>query len=132
MASNADKRQRAKQPDQVQSIGPEIEAAGGRRVRKLHGVEIFTERRAARPGPWLPFDSSRVAKGRYDSGLRQIQVEFADGTPWVYEEVPRNVWHNMRRSASPGRYINRVLNGYPYRRGPDVWPDAQEGEADVV
>ena len=31
--------------------------------------------------------------------------------------MPRNIWKNFRRSASPGRYINRVLNGYPYWRG---------------
>lgn len=122
---------RAPLPQEVQSINKGIQAAGGRRVQKLHSAEIFTERENARPGPWLPFESTRVARARYDSGLRQVQVEFDDGTPWVYEEVPQNVWRNFRRSASAGKYINRVLNGYPYRRGPDVWYQPDTGDADV-
>jgi len=71
----------------------------------------------SRPGPWLPFQSTRLNVGRYDSGLNQIHVIFRDGTPWVYDQVPRNVWRNFRRAPSPGRYINRVLNSFPYFEG---------------
>ena len=60
---------------------------------------------------------SRVSRARYDSGLQQVQVVFRDGTPWVYDNVPTNIWRNFRRSASPGRYINRVLNGFNYYQG---------------
>ena len=66
----------------------------------------------SRPGPWLPFSSTRLNVARYDSGLSQVHVIFRDGTPWVYDQVPRNVWRNFRRAPSPGRYINNVLNGY--------------------
>lgn len=79
--------------------------------------DIVQPAQASRPGPWQGFSSSRVAEGRYDAGLRQIHVIFRDGTPWVYDGVDRNVWRNFRRSASPGRFINRVLNGYPHWRG---------------
>jgi len=61
--------------------------------------------------------SSRVSQARYDPGLEQIQVIFADGTPWTYDSVPRNVWNNFRRSSSPGKFINRTLNSYPYWEG---------------
>jgi hypothetical protein len=71
----------------------------------------------SRPGQWLPFSSSRVSQGRYDSGLQQVHVVFKDGTPWVYDGVPKNVWRNFRRSASPGRFINRTLNDFSYWRG---------------
>lgn len=71
--------------------------------------------------------SSRVVRARYDSGLQQVQVVFRDGTPWVYDGVPQNIWRNFRRSSSPGRYINRVLNGYPYWQGAF---DAAEGDED--
>lgn len=70
---------------------------------------------------WLPFDSSRVAEGAYDRESETLYVRFVKpvpiGTPWVYEGVPENVWRNFRRSASPGRFVNRVLNNYDYHRG---------------
>jgi hypothetical protein len=67
-----------------------------------------------------------VKTGRYDPGLEQIHVIFDDGTPWVYDGVPRNVWRNFRRSSSPGRYINRVLNGYTYHRGEYAVPGSYD------
>lgn len=125
-ASNV--RENARRPREVRSIEGGVESAGGGRQLKLHATRIFTEEQHARPGPWLPFESSRVTQARYDSGLQQVQVEFKDGTPWVYESVPPNVWRNFRRSPSAGRYINRVLNGYPYRPGPDVWPSGSSDD----
>lgn len=65
----------------------------------------------------LPFDSSRVALGGYSAQSGRLYVTFQDGTPWVYEGVERSEWRNFRRSASPGRYINRVLNNKNYYRG---------------
>jgi hypothetical protein len=84
----------------------------------------------SRPGPWYPFSSSRVSEARYDKGLQQIHVIFRDGTPWVYDGVEPNIWRNFRRSASPGRFINRVLNGYTYYRGGFDYADSTPGEGD--
>jgi hypothetical protein len=80
----------------------------------------------SRPGPWYPFASSRVTEARYDKGLQQIHVIFKDGTPWVYDGVQANIWRNFRRSASPGKYINRVLNGYTYYHGGFSYADGDE------
>lgn len=80
-----------------------------------------------RPGPWVEMSSSRIARARYDKGLQQIQVEFIDGTPWVYDSVPQNVWRNFRRTTSPGRYVNRVLNNYPYWHGAFDTTSGDEG-----
>jgi hypothetical protein len=46
-----------------------------------------------------------------------LRVRFRDGTPWEYYEVPSEIWQRFKRSASPGRFINRVLNNYPYGPG---------------
>lgn len=46
-----------------------------------------------------------------------LWVVFRDGTPWEYYDVPPRVWRNFRRVKSPGRFINRTLNNYPYGRG---------------
>lgn len=88
--------------------------------------DLLATGRTSKPGKWLGFESSRVSEGRYDSGLGQVHVIFDDGTPWVYDGVPKNVWKNFRRSASPGRYINRVLNGFPYWRGGFSYGEEEE------
>ena len=64
----------------------------------------------------LPFDSSRVAEAGYSPDSHTLYVRFVDGTPWQYNNVEPSVWRNFRRSASAGRYINRVLNNYSYGR----------------
>jgi hypothetical protein len=46
-----------------------------------------------------------------------LRVRFRDGTPWEYYQVPSGVWQRFKRVQSPGRFINRVLNNYPYGRG---------------
>lgn len=85
------------------------------------------EERTRKPGPWKEMDSSRVARARYDSGTRQVQVVFANNeAPYVYEEVPQNIWRNFRRSASPGKYINRTLNAFPYYRSPVSFEEMDE------
>ncbi len=53
----------------------------------------------------------------YSSASRTLYVNFVDGTPWRYYDVNPNEWRNFRRSASPGRFINRVLNSHNYERG---------------
>lgn len=85
----------------------------------------------SKPGPWYPMASSRVSEARYDSGLQQIQVIFRDGTPWVYDGVQANVWRNFRRSASPGKFINRVLNGYSYYQGGFDYSESGGGDEDA-
>jgi hypothetical protein len=90
--------------------------------------ELIQAQQMSRPGQWHSLSSSRVADCRWDGGLRQIHVHFADGTPWVYEDVDYSVFKNLRRSSSPGRFVNRVLNRYPYHRGPS--PDFPIGPYD--
>lgn len=67
---------------------------------------------------WLPFNSSRVAEAAYDGQTGQLYVRWVKtGDPYVYPGVTRQEWRNFRRSASAGKYVNRVLNGKDYFRG---------------
>jgi hypothetical protein len=59
----------------------------------------------------------RTLAAGYNKDSRQLLVRFRDGTPWVYYDVPPEVWRNFQRVQSPGKFINRVLNNYPYERG---------------
>lgn len=65
------------------------------------------------------FDSSRIAEAGYSSQSHTLYVRFKDGTSWNYYGIEARVWKNLQRSASPGRFVNRVLNNYAY--GPGGW-----------
>lgn len=71
------------------------------------------------PQTWRMFDSTRVREAGYSPQAERLYVRFVkpDGSVvYVYEGVPKNVWKNMQRSASAGKYINRTLNNYDYHR----------------
>jgi len=59
-------------------------------------------------------DSSRVARGTYDTERTEIELEFQDGGRATYRQVPKSVWDELVTASSAGRYINDVLNSYPY------------------
>lgn len=69
---------------------------------------------------WWDFDSSRVNQAAYDAANQRLFVNFQRPTPgqdeYVYEGVSPNEFRNFRRSASPGKYVNRVLNQKNYHR----------------
>lgn len=69
------------------------------------------------PTPSINPPRPRTLAAGYDSKGRVLRVRFRDGTPWAYYDVPPNIWQNFKRSKSPGRFINRVLNNYEYSRG---------------
>lgn len=59
----------------------------------------------------------------YNKEQRVVRTVFRDGTQWRYDTVPPDVWERVRRTASTGRFIIRVLDGYPY--GPDRFDPPQ-------
>ena len=95
---------------------PRSAKKGVRGTRKLPTAAVFTQEETSEPLPWHEMGSSRVMSARYDPGNSQIQVYFVDGTPWVYEDVPRSIYDAFITSSSAGRFVNQVLNQYPYRR----------------
>lgn len=64
----------------------------------------------------------RAESAGYDSASQTVRIRFrvgADkmfpqGAVYEYYGVPRSVWRNLQRASSPGRYIDRVLDTYPY------------------
>jgi hypothetical protein len=69
------------------------------------------------PTPSINPPRPRTLAAGYDRDTSTLRVRFRDGTPWEYYNVPPRVWKNFRAVKSPGRFINRVLNNYPYARG---------------
>lgn len=56
-----------------------------------------------------------VAMG-YNYGTDTLRVVFREGAVYDYFDVSTTVWWRMRRSASPGKFINRVLAEHEYTR----------------
>lgn len=56
----------------------------------------------------------RTLMAEYDPAAQVLRVTFRSGAQYDYFGVEQRVWRNFRRVKSPGRYINRVLNFYPY------------------
>jgi hypothetical protein len=68
--------------------------------------------------PWVETpSSSRVSRFRYDHGNNAVQVQWRNnrGQGYIYFDVPYEAYRNFARSASTGKAVNRVLNGFEYR-----------------
>jgi hypothetical protein len=67
----------------------------------------------------------RAISAGYDSKAQTVRIRFRpqprypSGALYEYYGVPRNVWKNFLRAPSPGRFISRVLDTYPYTRVDD-------------
>lgn len=107
--------------------GASASAARGR-DRRTMSVEVFEAIEASKEGnsfellPYSPTPSINPSKPRtleagYDPDNQTLRVRFRDGTPWEYYDVPPNIWRSFKKSESPGRFINRILNNYTYGPG---------------
>lgn len=66
------------------------------------------------PTPSINPGRPRTVAAGYDSKTQTMRVRFREGVAYEYYDVPPQVWRNFRRVKSPGRFINRTLNHYPY------------------
>jgi hypothetical protein len=61
------------------------------------------------------FESSRVVMAAYDRDSKRLYMKFVkprpEGTRWIYEGVPPNIWRNLLRAKSAGKFVNRNLTG---------------------
>lgn len=80
-------------------------------------------------GPWIETASSRCDSYRFDYANQALHVHWVNAPkghfPFTtYLNVDSSVYRRFAKSASKGRFVNRVLNGYPYR-------PSSVGEADA-
>jgi hypothetical protein len=67
--------------------------------------------------PGNGWDHRRTTRAGYDRDTETLSVEFfTNGAIYYYYHVPQDVAKAFRRAASPGKFINAVLNSYPYER----------------
>jgi len=82
------------------------------RARELMGGSpdwIFEPTRSSNPG------DPRTSRMEYYRLAQTLIVSWGDGGPdYAYYQVTPDIASRIKRSASPGRFINRILNNYPY------------------
>lgn len=55
--------------------------------------------------------SSHVKAAAYDDVSREMHVAFSDGSTFVHEGVPREVFDGLVSSPSPGSFLHRHVKG---------------------
>ena len=61
--------------------------------------------------------SSNLATVGYDPATETLEVEFLSGSVYQYYNVPQNMYDQLMREGSKGRFLNTYIkNAYPYSR----------------
>ncbi len=61
--------------------------------------------------------SSNIASIGYDSATETLEVEFLSGSIYQYYNVPENMYNQLRKASSKGRFLHiYIKNAYPYSR----------------
>lgn len=65
----------------------------------------------------FPVDSSAIARIGYDVDVEEAYVEFreSDGI-YAYSGVPLEVFAELARADSKGRFVSEVIKRYPFRK----------------
>jgi hypothetical protein len=99
----------------------ERDAAYGQRAGRAATAARYGEDTGDYVSPWEFPDSSRVQAYQWDQSVQQLRVRFIKyATPWVYNDVDLATFQAFDAASSKGKFINNVLNSYPYRRATDA------------
>jgi hypothetical protein len=62
-------------------------------------------------------DSTTLAAAAYDDCGEKLQLDFRDGTRYVYSGVAADLYRNLLRATSKGSFFNRHIRGhFPHAR----------------
>lgn len=61
--------------------------------------------------------SSNIAAIGYDPTTETLEVEFLNGSVYQYYNVPENMYDQLMKEGSKGRFLHTYIkNAYPYSR----------------
>lgn len=61
--------------------------------------------------------SSNIASVGYDAPTETLEVEFLNGSIYQYYNFPENMFDQLMREGSKGKFLNvYIKNAYPYSR----------------
>jgi hypothetical protein len=62
-------------------------------------------------------DSSNLKKTEYDTESKKLVVEFKNGIKYEYDDVPHNIFAQLRLSDSQGKFFNTSISKtYKYKK----------------
>lgn len=114
--------ERALNPVQAGSTSPPVdyEEIAAREFGRQEGVDEaipYTYRPTKTTWPGNGWKHRRTTAAGYDRTTQTLRVQFfTNGAQYDYLDVPPSVARSFRRTPSPGKFINRVLNKYEYHR----------------
>jgi hypothetical protein len=77
-----------------------------------------------------PLQSKAIVSAGYDAEQRALELEFASGRVYRYEDVPHGTYEWLLRAPSKGGYFARMINDrYAYR---DVTGGTDPTESDLA
>jgi hypothetical protein len=62
-------------------------------------------------GP-VRLDSTTVAAAAYEDCGEKLQLDFQDGTRYVYSGVPAELYRNLLCATSKGHFFNRYIRSH--------------------
>lgn len=68
---------------------------------------------------WLQVTSSDIASIGYNNQTKQLGIMFHRTGCYIYENVPREVFNEMKNANSIGRFFHqKIKDSYVYFKGP--------------
>ena len=65
----------------------------------------------------VSLNSTTLASASYDGRHANLELEFRDGTRYLYSVVAPNVYRELLRATSKGSFFNRYIrNRFPYAK----------------
>ncbi len=101
----------------VNKLGEDTEPDEDQVEEEVGDIPLTRSTRSSNPA------RPRTTYEGYDSKTHTLAIRFRDGAAkgggtavYHYYNVPTSIAQQFRKSASPGKFINRRLAGYPYGR----------------
>jgi hypothetical protein len=73
---------------------------------EINGTKILCE-----------IESSNLKSTEYDTESKNLVVEFKNGIKYEYDEIPHNIFAQLRLSESQGKFFNtHIAKSYKYKK----------------
>jgi hypothetical protein len=59
--------------------------------------------------PKAVVESTNVVSAGYDPEFKVLMVEFKGGSVYLYADCPPEVWEEMQKATSAGKFLNQVV-----------------------
>ncbi len=67
----------------------------------------------------IPLTSQTLVAAVYDSAQEKLQLDFRDGSRYIYYEVASGLFRSFLDAPSKGRFFNQHIRGHlPYIKNP--------------